>query len=94
MIDVTMMLQELTETQAVVEAAKETYALFGAALALGLAIIGAGIGLGRIGGATAEAIARQPEAGAEIRGAALLIAILLEGATIIALVFALLFKLA
>jgi F0F1-type ATP synthase membrane subunit c/vacuolar-type H+-ATPase subunit K len=34
------------------------------------------------------------EAGAEIRGAALLIAILLEGATIIALVFALLFKLA
>ena len=94
MIDVTMMLQELTETQAIVEAAKETYALFGAALALGLAIIGAGIGLGRIGGATAEAIARQPEAGAEIRGAALLIAILLEGATIIALVFALLFKLA
>jgi F-type H+-transporting ATPase subunit c len=95
MIDMMMMLQEtLTETQAAVEAAKETYALFGAALALGLAIIGAGIGLGRIGGATAEAIARQPEAGAEIRGAALLIAILLEGATIIALVFALLFKLA
>ncbi len=94
MIDVTMLVQELTETQAIVEAAKETYALFGAALALGLAIIGAGIGLGRIGGATAEAIARQPEAGAEIRGAALLIAILLEGATIIALVFALLFKLA
>ena len=94
MIDVTMMLQELTETQAVVEAAKETYALFGAALALGMAIIGAGIGLGGIGRATVEAIARQPEAGAEIRCAALLIAILLEGATIIALVFALLFKLA
>lgn len=95
MIDIMMLLQDtLTETQATVEAAKETYALFGAALALGLAIIGAGIGLGRIGGATAEAIARQPEAGAEIRGAALLIAILLEGATIISLVFALLFKLA
>jgi F-type H+-transporting ATPase subunit c len=94
MIDMTMLLQEMTEAQATVAAARETYALFGAALALGLAIIGAGIGLGRIGGATAEAIARQPEAGAEIRGAALLIAILLEGATIIALVFALLFKLA
>ena len=76
-----------------VAAAKNTYALFGAAIGLGLAIIGAGLGLGRIGGQAAEAIARPPEAAGEIRGAALLIAVLLEGATIIALVFALLFKL-
>ena len=67
--------------------------LLGAGLAFGLIIIGAGLGLGRIGGQAAEAIARQPEASGEIRGAALLIAVLLEGATIIALVFALLFKL-
>jgi len=77
-----------------IEIAKSTNALLGAGIGLGLAIIGAGLGLGRIGGQAAEAIARQPEAGAEIRGAALLIAVLLEGATIIALVFALLFKLA
>ena len=57
------------------------------------ALLGAGIGLGRIGGQAAEAIARQPEAAGEIRGAALLFAVLLEGATIIAMVFALLFKL-
>ena len=95
MIDIMMLLQEAltTEQQAMVEVARNTNALLGAGISLGLAIIGAGIGLGRIGGQTAEAIARQPEAGAEIRGAALLIAILLEGATIIALVFALLFKL-
>ncbi len=95
MIDIMMLLQEAltTEQQAMVEVARNTNALLGAGIGLGLAIIGAGIGLGRIGGQTAEAIARQPEAGAEIRGAALLIAILLEGATIIALVFALLFKL-
>ncbi len=74
-------------------AGKDTYSALGAALALGLAIIGAGLGLGRIGGQAAEAIARQPEAAGEIRGAALLIAVLLEGATIISLVFALLFKL-
>jgi len=80
-------------TSDVVAAARETYALFGAAIGIGLAVIGAGIGLGRIGGQAAEAIARQPEAAGEIRGAALLIAVLLEGATIIALVFALLFKL-
>ncbi len=97
MIDMLMMLQQVVlnaEQVAMVEAAKNTYALLGAGIGLGLVMIGAGIGLGRIGGQTAEAIARQPEAGGEIRGAALLIAILLEGATIIALVFALLFKLA
>jgi F-type H+-transporting ATPase subunit c len=74
-------------------AAGSDIGLVGAGLALGLSIIGAGLGLGRIGGQAAEAIARQPEASGEIRGAALLFAVLLEGATIIALVFALLFKL-
>lgn len=75
------------------EAAKNFNSLLGAGLGIGLAIIGAGLGLGRIGGQAAEAIARQPEAGGDIRGIAILIAVLLEGATIIALVFALLFKL-
>ena len=83
---------QMTETQAMVAAAKGANAALGAGIGIGLAIIGAGLGLGRIGGQTAEAIARQPEAGAEIRGAALIIAVLLEGATIIALVFGLLFK--
>ncbi len=83
---------QAAENQAMVAAAKNTNSLLGAGLGIGLAIIGAGLGLGRIGGQTAEAIARQPEAGAEIRGAALIIAVLLEGVTIIALVFALLFK--
>ncbi|MEX0691564.1 MAG: ATP synthase F0 subunit C [Gemmatimonadales bacterium] len=69
-------------------------AQLGAGIGIGLVIVGAGIGLGRIGGQTAEAMARQPEAGADIRGATLILAVLLEGATIIALVFALLFKLA
>jgi hypothetical protein len=39
-----------------------------------------------------EAIARQPEASADIRGAMILTAALIEGATLAALVFALLFK--
>ncbi len=94
MIDIMMLLQEaMTEQEAMVEVARNTNALLGAGIGLGLAVIGAGIGLGRIGGQTTEAIARQPEAGAEIRGAAILFAVLLEGVTIIALVFALLFKL-
>jgi F-type H+-transporting ATPase subunit c len=95
MVNILALLQEavqMTETQAMVAAAKSANAALGAGIGIGLAIIGAGLGLGRIGGQTAEAIARQPEAGAEIRGAALIIAVLLEGATIIALVFGLLFR--
>jgi F-type H+-transporting ATPase subunit c len=69
------------------------FGAMGAGIGLGLAVMGAGIGLGRIGGQVAEGIARQPEATGEIRAAGLLFGVLLEGATIIALVFALLFKL-
>jgi F-type H+-transporting ATPase subunit c len=90
LINLFAMLQDAAMTP---EAAKNVNALLGAGIGIGLAIVGAGIGLGRIGGSAAEAIARQPEASGEIRGAALLFAVLLEGATIIALVFALLFKL-
>lgn len=84
-------LQETPEVAAAT--ARDAYSLFGAAIGIGLAIIGAGVGLGRIGGQAAEAIARQPEASGDIRGIAVLIAVLLEGVTIIALVFSLLFKL-
>lgn len=75
------------------EAAKANLGLLGAGIGIGLAILGAGLGLGRIGGAIADGIARQPEAAKEIAQGPFIIAILLEGATIIALVFALLFKL-
>src|SRR2546422_3093681 len=76
------------------EAALNNNALLGAGIGMGLAIIGAGIGIGRIGGQAVEAIARQPEASADIRGAMILTAALVEGATLAAVVFALLFKLA
>ena len=74
-------------------AAASGYALLGAGIGIGLAILRAGLGLGRIGGSIADGIARQPEAAKEIAQGPFIIAILLEGATIIALVFALLFKL-
>ena len=77
---------------AVVAAAKNTNALLGAGLGLGLAVIGAGLGIGRIGGQAVEAIARQPEASADIRGAMILTAALVEGVALAAVVFALLFK--
>ena len=63
---------------------------FGAALGAGLAVIGAGVGIGKIFSSAAEATARQPEAANEIRTAANLPLFLLEGVAIIALVVCLL----
>ena len=45
----------------------------------GLAVIGAGIGIGMIGGKAMEAIARQPEAYGNIQTAMLIAAALIEG---------------
>jgi len=45
----------------------------------GLIVIGAVLGIGRIGGSAMEAIARQPEATARIQTAMLIAAALIEG---------------
>ncbi len=74
------------------DTAAKNLGLFGAGIGMGLAIIGAGLGLGKIGASVAEGIARQPEAANEIATRPFIFAILLEGAAIIALVFALLLK--
>ncbi|MEZ4585320.1 MAG: F0F1 ATP synthase subunit C [Gemmatimonadales bacterium] len=89
MLNMLALLQEASNAAV----ALNTNALLGAGIGLGLAIVGCGIGLGLIGGNIASGIARQPEAAREIANGPFIIAILLEGATIISLVFALLFKL-
>ncbi|MEP6690023.1 MAG: ATP synthase F0 subunit C [Gemmatimonadaceae bacterium] len=66
------------------------WALLGAGIGGGLAAIGAGIGIGRIGGQASEAIARQPEAGGEIRGQAIVLAALIEGVALFAVVVSML----
>ena len=45
----------------------------------GLIVLGAGIGLGKIGGSAMDAIARQPEASGKIQTAMLIAAALIEG---------------
>ena len=59
-----------------------------AAIGMGLAVIGAGIGIGNIGAKAMEAIARQPEAVGDIRSNMILMAALVEGAALIAIVIA------
>jgi F-type H+-transporting ATPase subunit c len=94
MVDLLMVLQGGQPSGAeIAAAAKNANALLGAGLGLGLAVIGVGLGIGRIGGQAVEAIARQPEASGDIRGAMILTAALIEGVGLAALVFALLFKL-
>ncbi len=60
------------------------------AIGAGLAAIGAGIGIGMIGGKAADGVARQPEAGADIRTNMLLTAAFVEGAALFAIVVGLL----
>ena len=50
-----------------------------AGIGAGLVAIGAGIGIGQIGGKAAESIARQPEAVGDIRGTAIVLAAFIEG---------------
>ena len=45
----------------------------------GLIVIGAGLGIGRIGGSAMDAIARQPVASGKIQGAMIIAAALIEG---------------
>ncbi|MCI4648556.1 MAG: ATP synthase F0 subunit C [Phaeodactylibacter sp.] len=56
----------------------------------GLAALGAGIGIGLIGSKAMEAIARQPEAAGDIRSNMILVAALVEGAALFAIVVGLL----
>src|SRR5205085_2849919 len=55
---------------------------FGGGLGMALTIIGAGYGLGRIGSAAMEGMARQPEVAPRIQTAMIIIAAMLEGATL------------
>lgn len=68
----------------------EGAAKLGGALGAGLAIVGGGLGIGRIGASATEAIARQPEAGGPIQTAMIISAALIEGATFFAVIVGLL----
>jgi F-type H+-transporting ATPase subunit c len=62
--------------------------LLGAAIGAGLAVIGAGIGIGWIGSRAMEGMARQPEIAGTIQTGALILAAFVEGATLFAIVVA------
>ena len=61
------------------------------AVGAGLAVIGAGIGIGRIGGSACESIARQPEMAAKVQTAGIIFAALIEGAAFAGILLCLVF---
>lgn len=62
----------------------------GAAIGAGIAVLGAGIGIGRIGGSAMDAIARQPSESNNVRMNMIIAAALIEGVALIAIVVCLL----
>jgi F-type H+-transporting ATPase subunit c len=65
----------------------ETFSL--AAIGAAIAVIGAALGIGKIGSAALESIARQPEAAGKIQTAMIIAAALIEGVALFAVVVAL-----
>ena len=65
-------------------------AKLGAAIGAGIAAVGAGLGIGRIGGQAMDAMARQPEKIGELRSAMIIAAGLGEGVAFFAAIIALL----
>lgn len=58
----------------------------GGAFGAGLVIIGAGMGIGKIGSCAVESMARQPEVAGNIQTAMIISAALIEGVTFFALI--------
>jgi F-type H+-transporting ATPase subunit c len=61
-------------------------AALAAGIGAGLAVIGTGIGIGRLAASALEAIGRQPEATGDIRTTMIIAAALVEGVSLFALV--------
>ncbi len=89
-MELIVLLNVLLQAAADAAASAALLAKFGAGLGAGLAVLGAGIGIGRIGGSAMEAIARQPEAAKNISSNMIISAALIEGIAFLALIISIL----
>lgn len=65
-----------------------TYGALGAGIGAGLAVIGAGLGIGRLAQGAAEGMARQPEEFSRLQSFSIIMAALIEGVALFAVVVA------
>lgn len=76
-----------TPAMAAAEPGPEGFSIYmGVAFGCGLIIIGAAYGIGKIGSAAVESMARQPEVAGNINAAMIVAAALIEGATFFGLI--------
>jgi F-type H+-transporting ATPase subunit c len=68
------------------------WAQLGAGVGAGLAVIGVGLGIGRLGGQAMDGMARQPEMAGRIQTGALILAALIDGPGLFAIVVAFLIQ--
>ena len=81
-----MTILPLLQAAAEVFSNSKGFGMIGAGLAAGLSVIGAGMGIGNIGGRAVEGMARQPEAAGRIQTAALILAAFIEGVALFGVV--------
>ena len=68
----------------------ESLGLLSAGIGAGMAVIGAAVGIGKIGAAAMEGMARQPEAASKIQTGMIIAAALIEGVALFGAVVTLL----
>ena len=71
-------------------AAKAAFGTLGAAFGAAIAAFAAGYGIGKVGKSAIEGIARQPEAAGNIRSTTIIVAGMIEGACLLAVITCLL----
>ena len=86
MFEFAMLLAQTAEEIAMAGAENSGFGTLGKGIGMGIIVLGAALGIGRIGGSAVDAIARQPEASGTISTQMLISAALIEGATVIALI--------
>lgn len=86
------MLQQTVMDAEAAAASAQGLMMIGKGLGAGLTVVGAGLGIGMIGSKMTESMARQPEIAGNIQTAAIILAALIEGAAMFALVIALLIR--
>ena len=70
--------------------ASEAIGKVGIALGAAVAALAAGYGIGKIGSSATESIARQPEAGGDISSSMIIVAAMIEGSALFAIIVCLL----
>lgn len=83
--------QETTAAAGTTPAAAPMLILAGGAVGIGLTVIGAALGIGRLAASAVESMARQPEVAGSIQTAMIIAAALIEGFTFFALVICMLY---